>query len=194
MTEKSSTNEIFDALWRQFKSGNRRQTFNEALTELGIYYDEKLIEKLVSVYRNHAPKISLPEDSRDALEQLKEKYILALLTDGFLPAQKLKVQALGIEGYLNCIIYSEQLGREFWKPSPEGLKKLLQILNTKAETTAFVADNEMKDFIAPNQLGIVTIQITRPARLHTKTSEEPWATAKYKINKISQLPALLARL
>ncbi len=194
MTKKSSAKEIFGALWRQFKSGNRRQTFNAALGELGIDYDEKLVEKLVAIYRNHNPKITLPQDSRDALEQLKDKHTLALLTDGYLPAQKLKAQALEIERYFQCIIYSEELGREFWKPSPVALKKLLETLNAKAETTAFVADNEMKDFIAPNKLGIVTIQITRPARLHIKTSEESGSKAKYKISKISQLPTLLDRL
>lgn len=191
---KSSAKEIFDALWSQFSSGNRKQTFNAALSELGIDYDDKIIEKLVAVYRNHDPKISLPQDSREALDQLKEKYTLALLTDGFLPAQRLKVQALGIEKYFESIVYTEELGREFWKPSPVGLEKIMKDLNARSENTAYIADNEEKDFIAPNQLGIVTIQITRPARLHTRTSEEPGTKAKYKINTISQSSALLARL
>ncbi|MHC4791767.1 MAG: HAD family hydrolase, partial [Planctomycetota bacterium] len=119
---------IFDCLWQQFKSGNRKKTFNTALEELGIDYDEKFIGELVKVYRNHTPKITLPADSKDVLSQLKDKFTLALLTDGFLPAQKLKVQALDLEKYFKCIIYTEHLGRDCWKPSPAGFEKIIQTL------------------------------------------------------------------
>ena len=40
----------------------------------------------------------------------------------FLPTQRLKVQALGIEHYFKAIMYTEELGREFWKPSPRGFE------------------------------------------------------------------------
>ena len=182
---------IFAAFWKQFTAGNRTKTFNAALDELGLDYDDKLIKELIKAYRDHVPKITLPQDSRDVLCQLSGKYTLALLTDGFLPAQQLKVQALGIEKYFKCIVYTEQLGRDCWKPSPAGLEQLMQDLNTKPETIAYVADNEKKDFIAPNKLGFLTIQIIRPARIHTESSAESGAAARYVIPKISQLPTLL---
>ena len=109
---RASTKEIFDTLWKQFNSGNRKNTFNSALDALGIDYDDKLIGELIEVYRNHVPEITLPDDSRDVLSQLSGKYTLALITDGFLPAQELKVQALGIEKYFKCIVYTDKLGPE----------------------------------------------------------------------------------
>ncbi|MGD8786664.1 MAG: HAD family hydrolase, partial [Phycisphaerales bacterium] len=154
---------IYTTLWEQFTAGNHKTTFNAALDKLGIDYDEKLIGKLIEIYRNHNPKISLPQDSRNVLCELKTKYTLALLTDGFLPGQELKVKALGIEQYFQCIIYTEQLGRECWKPSPAGFEKIMQDLQTRAENMVYVADNEKKDFIAPNKLGFSTIQLIRPA-------------------------------
>jgi len=206
--------DIFDALWRQFTTGSRKNTFNTALDELGIRYNDGLIQELVKVYRDHVPKITLPADSRDVLVELRDKYTLALLTDGFLPAQQLKVKALGIEEYFKCIIYTEQLGRDCWKPSPIGFEKLLKTLNTKAETVAYVADNEKKDFIGPNKLGILTIQIIRPARIHTESAppfllslasasadasrsggqESRGASARYIVHEIGQLPALLVKI
>ena len=185
---------IFGAIWKQFTAGNRTRTFNAALCELGISCDDKLIGELVEVYRNHVPKIALPQDSRDVLCQLSTKYTLALLTDGFLPAQRLKVQALGIEKYFRCIVYTEEFGRNCWKPSPAGFEKLMQTLNAQPENIAYVADNEKKDFIAPNKLGFLTIQIIRPARIHTESSAESGAAARYVIRQISQLPALLGEL
>ena len=185
---------IFGALWEQFTAGNRTNTFNAALDQLDISYDDKRIEQLVNVYRSHIPRIKLPEDSRDVLCELRAKYTLALLTDGFLPAQQLKVQSLGIEKYFKCIVYTEQLGREFWKPSPAGFEKIIQILNAKPENMVYIADNEKKDFIAPNKLGFFTVQLIRHARLHTSVSTESVAKARFVIHKISQLPALLDEL
>ncbi len=199
---------IFDCLWKQFTGGNHTRTFNAALDELDINYDDKLINELIRVYRNHIPKITLPQDSRDVLCLLSNKYTLALLTDGFLPAQKLKVQALGIEEYFKCIIYTEELGRDCWKPSPAGFEKIMQSLNVKPEAIACIADNEQKDFIAPNKLGFLTIQMIRSACIHTSTpletgreksltgstSQQNYAAAQYVIQKISELPALLENL
>jgi putative hydrolase of the HAD superfamily len=194
LPESPSAEHIFDALWGQFAVGNRTQTFNTALDELGISYDDEHVGKLVNIYRGHIPKIALPQDSRDVLCELSTKYSLALLTDGFLPGQQLKVQALGIEKYFKCIIYTEQLGRECWKPSPAGFEKIMQILKAEPENMVYIADNEKKDFIAPNKLDFLTVQLIRPARIHTDSSEQSDAAARYIIRKISQLPALLEKL
>ena len=194
LPEAPAAERIFATIWKQFTAGNRTRTFNAALDKLGISYDDKLIGSAVKVYRNHVPKIALPQDSRDVLCQLSTKYTLALLTDGFLPAQQLKVRALGIEKYFKCIVYTEQLGRNCWKPSPAGFEKLMQTLNATPENTAYVADNEKKDFIAPNKLGFLTIQIVRSAGIHTEPSGECGAAARYVIYQISSLPALLEGL
>jgi putative hydrolase of the HAD superfamily len=194
LPEAPTAERIFGAFWRQFTAGNRTKTFNAALDELGIDYDDKLIVSVVKVYRNHIPKITLPADSKDVLHQLSEKFTLALLTDGFLPAQQLKVEALAIEEYFKHIVYTEQLGRQCWKPSPAGFEKIMQDLNAKPENIVYVADNEKKDFIAANKLGILTIQLIRPARIHTESAEQSGATAQYIIHKISDLPTLLEKL
>ena len=188
------TRRIYEVLWQQFNTGNRTETFNAALDELELSYDDELISELIEVYRRHKPKITLPQDSRDSLCELSTKYTLALLTDGFLPGQQLKVQALGIEKYFKSIIYTEQLGREFWKPSPVGFEKILKSLEARPENTVYIADNEKKDFIAPNKLDFVTIQILRPARLHTSVCGQAGAAAQHIIRQISQLSGLLERL
>jgi putative hydrolase of the HAD superfamily len=93
-----------------------------------------------------------------------------------------------------AIVYTEELGREFWKPSPRGLEKLMELLQAQPAQTVYVGDNEKKDFIAPNHFGLTTVQILRPARLHTKTCPLPGATAQQKIRQISELAAILRRL
>ncbi len=185
--------DAFAYLWRHFLAGNRTHTFNAALDELGIPCDEHRIAQLVEVYRNHRPDIALPPDSRTALDALKDRYTLALLTDGFLPAQRLKVQALGIEPRFEAIVYTEELGRACWKPSPAGFERLARMLGTTPDQMAYVGDNEEKDFIAPNRLGMLTIRVVRPRHLHHGSSNRPDARATVQTTRIEELPSLLVR-
>jgi len=188
------SDDVFTSFWAHFAAGNRTQTFNAALDELGIAYDEDLIAQLIEVYRSHRPDLEFPADSRRTLETLKDTYTLALLTDGFLPAQRLKVQALGIEAYFKAIVYTEELGRAFWKPSPAGFERLIERLNVAYDQMVYVGDNETKDFIAPNQLGMLTVQLRRAARLHTaKADPGADAAARVTLDAIGQLPTLLVR-
>ena len=57
-----------------------------------------------------------------------------------------------------------------------------------------VADNETKDFIAPNRLGILTIQVQRPHGLYRQPSPLPDAAPKLRLAEIGALPGLLTSL
>ncbi len=185
---------IFDSLWNQFNSGNHTRTFNAALDELKISYSDEMIKSLIELYRNHKPTLTLPAETKNVLDLLRGKYKLAMLTDGFMPAQQLKVRALGIEDYFKQIVYTEQLGRQFWKPSPVGFEKIIEELNEKPQNMAYIADNEVKDFIAPNQLGMATIRIIRTNRIHTESAPAQNAAAGTTIDQIDNLPQTLEML
>ncbi len=193
LSDACSAEAVFATLWKCFITGERGSTFNIALAQLGIPCDESLIHTLVEVYRTHTPTLTLPPESRAVLEDLKDKYALGLLTDGFLPTQRLKVQALGIEHYFQAIMYTEELGREFWKPSQRGFEKLLDQLGARPAETVYVADNETKDFIAPNRLGLLTIQLLRPGGLYREPSSLADAAPRVKIGAIGELAGVLAK-
>ena len=185
---------VVESFWHQFNAGNRTATFNAALRELHIPFDQLLIASLVRVYRGHVPRIRLPKESRDCLADLHRSYSLAILTDGYLPAQRLKIRALDISGYLRCILYTEQLGRQYWKPSTVGFVRVLETLHVRPSQAVYVADNPVKDFIAPNGLGMRSIQVDRPLRLHREPPPDASAAAHHTLNSISHLPALLQGL
>jgi putative hydrolase of the HAD superfamily len=179
---------IFSVLWDQFQQGNRTRTLDTALSLLGIPFDEKLIRSLIMAYRKHMPRIELPQESRCVLDELAQTYTLALLTDGFLPAQRLKVQALKIKKYFRHIVFTEQLGRQFWKPSPVGFEQLCEILGVPGKQMVYVGDNPAKDFIAPNSLGFTTIQIQRPDRIHDTVASHDEARADHVLDSLDELP------
>jgi len=191
LTASPAEARIRDAFCAQFDSGNRTTVFNAALEELGIAYTPEMIEHLVSVYRRHRPDITLPSESRDILERLSSEYVLAMLTDGFLPTQQLKAHALGLEKYFEVIVYTEELGREYWKPSTKGFKHLLKKLHEKPANCVYVADNAQKDFIGPRKLGMATIQLIRPNRIHDAPPPGADAAADQIIASILQLPQAL---
>jgi len=192
LSNTHSADAAFDMAWALFESGNCTSTFDAALRKLGIPVEPALIQRLVEVYRTHAPTISLPSESRDILEELRDRYALALLTDGYLPTQHLKVEALDIQRYFKAIVYTEELGREHWKPSPVGFERLLEALNARPGEAVYVADNEAKDFIAPNRLGMLTIQVLRPHGQRRPAAPLPNAAPKHRIDTIGNLSKVLA--
>ncbi len=185
---------VFDVLWEVFNSGNHKTTFNETAEKLGVVLDKNYIEKLINIFRNHNPAIVLPCETRTVLEDLKSRYKLGLITDGYLPAQEYKVKALDVKKYFDCIIYTESLGRAFWKPSPVSFQKLLARLNVFSEQCVYVADKLRKDFLAPNKLGFKTIRILRKNRLHKSQAPSKEALPQYEINIITELPDLLKKI
>ena len=193
-TKGLTYNKIFDTLWEIFTSGNHTTTFNAALDRLDIAYDEQFIDTLIETIRCHIPQITLPLETKTVLETLQQDYKLALLTDGFLPAQQLKVRALGIEKYFQYIIYTEELGRKYWKPSPAGFEKIMDHFGVPGKNCAYIGDDLKKDFIAPNKLGFKTVQIIRPNQLHQAEPSDENAKPHYVIKSLTELTGLFKEM
>ncbi|OQA00149.1 MAG: Pyrimidine 5'-nucleotidase YjjG [Planctomycetes bacterium ADurb.Bin401] len=185
---------VSDTLWKIFDCGNHKNAFDETAKNFGITFDDNYIAKLIDIFRNHKPDISLPAESRQVLTELRKKFKLGLITDGWLPAQEYKVRALQLENYLDCIIYTEKLGPENWKPSPKSFEMILSNFGIEACETVYVGDNLRKDFIAPNKMGFKTILISRQNRIHSESAPSQDAAAQYEINSISEIVNLLKKI
>ncbi len=191
---KITTDLAYTTLWDIFENGEHTQTFNHALSALELEFDEKFIRGLTLIYRKHIPKLHLPRESRQVLDDLKPDFQLAILTDGYLPGQRLKIKALGIQTYFRHIVYTEQLGRQCWKPSPAGFEALSRVLGCPFESMVYVGDNVQKDFLAPNQLGMTSIQVIRDQGVHRESMDDPTAHPQFKLARLSELPSLLTEL
>ena len=168
LREQLTGGEVFeDWLWLRFCSGKAGGAFDALNEEFQLELSPNQIAELVTVYRRHVPEIRPFEGVEKLLERLSEKYRLGLLSDGFLPAQRLKLDALQLERFFNAVVFTEEIGREFWKPSPAGFEKISKMLDAPYPGCAYVADNPAKDFVAPNSLGWQTIQLIRPDQVHS---------------------------
>jgi len=181
--------QLFDLMWQEFQKGDRSRVFNAVLDKIGKKAGtaRPTVGELITFYREHKPDIQLDADVRNLLAGLQERFKMGLLTDGYLPAQKLKVASLGIEGYFDHIVYTEELGREHWKPSPVGFEKMAEALDCAYEHCVYVGDNPKKDFIAPNRLGWATIQIETAQGVHRHLTSNAAASPDRILSNFSEL-------
>jgi len=155
---------FYAELIKTFDGGEKKRTFDVTLKRLGIEYDEILIKSMVDCYRAHFPDIKPYDDVVPTLQHLRRKYHLVLISDGYLQAQRNKVRALGIEQLFEKIIYTDEYGKNYWKPSTFPYQRAMEYFSAEGSECVYVGDNVEKDFIAPNQLGWLTIQIKREGR------------------------------
>ncbi len=178
---------IYRSLWDLFSSGLRGTIFNESLVKARIDPSPELIQQLVYQYRTHIPDISLYRDAAEVLQQLKGKRKMALLTDGYGEAQKNKVTALGIKHFFDTIMYTDDLGRECWKPHTSGFIAIMNKLEVAGSRCVYIGDNPSKDFAAPRSLGWKSIRIQRAEGLHANMQENSNAPADLCIKNLYPL-------
>ncbi len=168
LRERSGRTTTFEEwMWGQFVAGRRKNIFNALSRRYRLNLARKDIAELVRVYRDHRPAIRPCRGVDRVLRSLRRRGVrLGALSDGFLPAQRLKLEALGLARMFQATVFTEEMGRDAWKPSPRGFERIRRRLATPHAACAYVADNPGKDFLAPNQLGWLTVRWRRRGQVH----------------------------
>ena len=178
-----------------FNGGSRGNIFNLALEKVNVAYGEDIIQSMVKIYREHTPKIKLDKNIELLLIKLREIYSLGIITDGYFEVQKKKIQALKLEELFDSIIYTDEYGREYWKPNVLGYKGALKELDdVLIEEAVYIGDNPYKDFIGAKKIGITTVRILQPDREYTNVRLDKEYEADYEIKKLNEIMNLLKKL
>jgi putative hydrolase of the HAD superfamily len=148
-----------DFLLSAFEENIRGNTFNLWLNHFGQSVSSELISRVVDVYRSHNPEISPYVGVVQILENLSSEYAIGLVSDGYLETQKKKFAALSLERFFGAVCFSDQLGRENWKPSPHPFQFVSQKLNVSAQNCVYVGDNPTKDFSGARNAGMLSIRM-----------------------------------
>ncbi|MBF0566464.1 MAG: HAD hydrolase-like protein [Nitrospirae bacterium] len=155
---------LFDEMNFLLERNGRGRIFDSLLDKIGLY-SEEWVKMLLYVYRSHKPDIKPFKDVVPFLLYLRRTGIrTGIITDGLAPVQQNKVNALKLDGIFDFIIYTDTLGKEYSKPSELPFLIALELLRGSIETpedTAYAGNDVLKDFIAPNSLGMDTIEIRR---------------------------------
>ena len=110
--------QVYDDLVDLFQSGKHARAFELALRARQEDVTEAYLLSLVEVYRRHEPNLNPFPEVTTVLKKLKTRYRLALISDGVQAVQKRKLAGLKIEHVFDAVVFSDQWGRNFWKPHP----------------------------------------------------------------------------
>ena len=192
ISEKTNLNPqtIFDQmLAAYYDCGNPFQTVIDLAQSSEIQ-----ISKLLSIYRNHQPHISLSSETQSVLKFLKKSvYKIGLITDGRSVQQRSKIKALALESYFDDIIISEEFGSE--KPCLDNFNFYSNKYGDKYQYI-YIGDNTSKDFVGPNALNWHSIcLIDAGENIHKQTFDlEVKFKPLFVINSIIQIPEILKKV
>lgn len=169
------------------KQNGRGKVFDILLAELGRYSPEN-VKLLLYVYRSHIPSIFPYPDTMPLLKELKKANLrIGMLTDGMASVQRNKINALKISNFFDVIMCTDELGKEYWKPSTMPFRIILDMLQVSPSDATYVGNDVGKDFLGPNELGMMTIRIVRKQSTDNQQESSSSAEAKYVISQLDDI-------
>lgn len=143
-------------LQARLRAQGRGRLFDELLSAHGLPCTRPQVERLVDAYRDHQPAISLSDEVRLTLTQLRQRFVIGIVTDGLASIQRRKTDALGLAGIVDTIVYCWEHGEP--KPSPRGFQLAVEQLGGPP-VAAVVGDNVHHDLPAAVALGAPFIRV-----------------------------------
>lgn len=177
-----------------FEAGERRRIFDRLLAERPAIAAKGVgVPELVAHYREHFPDIGLAPDVVDYFARHPDASC-GLITDGFVRTQWRKILALGLPPAIMHVRVTAELGEIYHKPHPRAFSEMETALRNGGPPPVYIADNPAKDFLAPNSLGWITVEVARAHRIHTAPAPSPQHAAMRVIGSFAELDDALASL
>jgi HAD superfamily hydrolase (TIGR01549 family) len=154
--------EYEDKLWDFFEAG--KPAIDELLKELGRENEKA---EVLKVYRSHKPDIHPYLGVAEMIAVLKDRGIkVGIITDGRPEGQRNKLEALGLD--VDDVIITDELGGiQFRKPCDIAFRIMITRWRLNPADVVYVGDNLVKDFQAPQQLGMKSIYFKNPDGLYS---------------------------
>lgn len=146
----------------QLYTESSKNVFNRYFEKHNIQYEKKDIIDLVQEYRNHKPKIHFFDDVIPTLLELRNRgFKLGIISDGYLETQRNKAEVLNLHQWFDKIIFTEELGREYWKPHPKAFEMMKEFFDVGFDEMMYIGDNPEKDFYIGSVYPVTTVRINR---------------------------------
>lgn len=145
--------ETKDALGDIGASHNRMLYFQKTLEYLNCKPLSLSLQMYETYWGTFLTKMKLYPGVRELLEKLHEKEIkVGVCTDLTAHIQHRKLEALGLVDDIDCLVTSEEAGRE--KPAPEIFDLCFKKLGIKPQEACFVGDNYRRDVMGAVAAGM----------------------------------------
>ena len=152
--------DINDGLWHRYNIGEidreyiKKNRFKTIFERLEV--DTTLSEAASGYFLNHCSvKPYLMPDALTALNYLRPKYKLHVITNGFLDSQTNKIKSSGIDKYFDTVVTSECANSR--KPSSEIFEYALSKASAAKENSIMIGDNPKTDVKGAREFGLQTV-------------------------------------
>lgn len=171
-----------EKLWQFFEAG--KPAIDELLKELGRENEKA---EVLKVYRSHKPDIHLYSGVAEMIETLKSRGTkVGIITDGRPEGQRNKLEALGLD--VDYVIITDELGGiQFRKPCDIAFRIMITRWRLNPADVVYVGDNPVKDFQAPQQLGMKSIWFRNADGIYQDTNKD----SEWTVQNISELKVTL---
>jgi len=183
-------NEIDDILIHilEDKGIEYRYIYNDLFREIkfdGLPYLKAILDR----FWQCKPQLYVYENTYDVLKELKNKFVLSLLTDGYVKTQEYKIENLNLKPLFDDILITDSLGIENRKPSVKSYEVLLNKMDMNPSNCIYVGNDPNKDFIGAKKIGLKTIRINQGDYKNLKVTDD--MDADFTVNHIFELPNLI---
>ena len=162
----------WEALWARFEGDNenlrilrdwapfyRQHSWHEALVAHGVT-DAEFASELAETFPIHRRKLHVVyDDVRSALDHLRTRFRLGLLTNGAPDLQREKIAGAGIGGYFDPIVVSGDLG--FGKPDPRIFHEILSRAGVTSNEAIMVGNSLHSDIQGAHAAGMKAVWVNR---------------------------------
>ena len=154
-------NSVNEKIWRKFNNGQidrehiQKYRFPKVLRKLKIFIDHKPEDLNDFFIENCSSRTQLMPYTLECLTYLKEKYPMAIITNGFSDAQYKKMDSSGLNNYFDHLFISNEVG--FRKPELEIYQLAMAKMNATPESSVMIGDNPKTDVRGAEKAGMKAI-------------------------------------
>lgn len=183
-----------DYLWDEYRKGNitkgdlilrrLRESLSPGLGELS---DSEILEinKQFLDYVGQRGKVL--EGTKEFLEQLKGKYKIVVLSNGFREVQTNKMRSAGLLPYIDFVVLSEDAGAN--KPNRQIFDYAFEMTGSRPSETIMIGDNWAADIEGAQNAHIPSIWFNPLGKI--KPQESKFLRPIYEIKNLEEIVPLL---
>lgn len=153
---------VFVTLLAAHSNGREGREFQAVCEEHRLPHS--VVPTLVTVFRDHVPSLALRGDVRRTLAGLRrDGWRLVILTNGAPDVQRRKIASLGLDGFVDAVLYAEEHARG-GKPDAAAFRAALSALCVPLHRCVLVGDDPVRDIEGARNVGVQTIRMLAPGQ------------------------------
>jgi len=183
---------LYDFMLGELQRRGRGKIFDSLKIQFDI--SEITVRQMVSVYRNHSPRICLSKEVTSVLEYVGRAciYPLYLVTDGNARVQRSKINALGLGPLFKKTYCTRDFGLGAEKPSVTVFQQIATNEHVALSDIVYIGDDPKKDFHGLIKSGGNAIRI-RTGRFREEVLLHD-VRLLAEIEEVTQLPSILLEM